>query len=94
MGAGLWLRTPAVGKEFYRAHNAKQKPTVTARSPDFVGIDATRRRLEEDAAGLAQQPAGSAQHDRRDDQRGDPVGLMEADSEDQDACDHGDEERE
>lgn len=45
------------------------------RTPDLLDAHPFRRCLEQDAAGVAQQPPGGAQHDRCDEERGHAVGY-------------------
>ena len=52
------------------------------RAADRVGVEAARRALEQHQAALAQQAPGRPQHQGRDEQRGDRVGLAEAGRED------------
>ena len=57
------------------------------RLPDRVGVEVARGALEQHEPALAQQAPGGAQHQRRDDERGDRVGLAEAGGEDDRAGD-------
>ena len=56
---------------------------------DPVGVEALRRGLEEDPAGVAQQAVGGAQHQSGDQQRGDRVGPVEAGEQDDRGGDRG-----
>ena len=58
-------------------------------SPDLLGVEAARRGLEEDPAGVAQQAVGGAQHHRGDEERGDRVSALAAGQQDRRARDRG-----
>ena len=62
------------------------------RVADLVRVESAGSRLEEDAARLPEQAVGGVEHDRGDDQRGDPVGLVEAGRQDDEPGDRGEDE--
>ena len=83
---------PDVTSQRWRSWTSWTPGTRRQRAADLVGVEALRRRLEEDAAGLAKQPVGGVEHDRGDHQRGDAVGLVEAGGDDHQAGDRREDE--
>ncbi len=63
------------------------------RVADLVGVEAARCRLEEHPARLPEQAVGGVEHDRGDDQRRDPVRLVEAGGQDHEPGDRREDER-
>ena len=57
------------------------------RAADVLGGHAARRRLQEDAHGLAEQPPGAGEHEHADEQRDERVGELPARHDDDDAGD-------
>ncbi len=80
---------PVVTSQTCRSWTSTTPASCTSASPIACGVEARGRGLHEDPARLAQQAVGGPEHQRRDQQRCDPVGAVEPPDQDQRAGDRG-----